>query len=1034
MQKGYMKKFLVLTSLIIVVTLSNILAAPNAIQTSTNYNNSLRIIRNGSKQQDNWYSLNQVKTIDRVPQELYFQNSIFVKLKNKAAITTDKKAIRNSLLQSSIASLNINEIVLPYEKFAKKFANKMNNKNANGIDRIYKITYESPVDPYQVCADLMNNPDVEYATPIFKRRLCYTPNDPYFKDGTQYYMDLMQIKKAWDISKGSPDIKIAIIDVGTDWTHEDLIDNIWTNPNEIPDNGIDDDDNGYIDDVHGWDFVGAISYPGATYIPDNDPNPSDPDKAHGTHTAGLASASTDNSKGIAGTGFNCKIIPIKTSADTSIIGGILTGYEGILYASELGADIISCSWGGPGYSPAEEDIINTASAMGSLIVVASGNSGASLDNSTEYPAGYKNVLTVGSSIGSTLSSFSNYGIKVDVYAPGVNIMSTVPGNSYLAESGTSMATPIVAGVAALVKSIHPDWSPAQIAKQIRVTADRTIAKNDNDAPYYYGFVNAYKALNYNNTDTTLLLPGIKISDITMLNGSSIKSYDPKDVRATLKNYLSTGKNITITLIPEDSWVILPTTTFTIPEIATNSMQDIQFQIQLTDKTPWFQGATRIIAKIEGNNNYVDYDAITLPINLPTSNTFTESPYQFGDAGTSMNAMTMLSDGTGIIVSNMKISSTSNFSIINKVTSTGITTSYLMTDAFMAVHAFDINHFIIGTATDDIVGRSTIRKTTNGGNSWTVKDISTITNFVNYIHFYDDNNGIILGDPVNNIWGIAKTTDGGNTWNRIDGIPDPLANEDGLVGSGQFNGDQIWFGTTHGRIFYSKDQGNTWSVQNVGDSKPVVLVSFIDESRGIAVYHNSLEQITSEATLMITNDGGQTWMQSQTDVSGDDFYPVYCFSPAGSNNQYFLSKSGRVSVSNDNGNTFRPVLTKQDGIVALGQYQIINNKIKLWEVGTGVNYLLFDMTSSVYEPVLTSNIIVSPNPAYNFINIQVPQNFDQINSIYIMDMLGEKVLDCTDLRTSDNVYKIDVNSLSSGIYFVVISTNAKNYFEKVIISK
>jgi len=154
----------------------------------------------------------------------------------------------------------------------------------------------------------------------------------------------------------------------------------------------------------------------------------------------------------------------------------LAGYDGILYASMLGADIISCSWGGSGYSQEEQDIINTATERGSLVIAAAGNGGNSLDLAPSNPASLNNVLSVGSSIGGTLSSFSAYGIDVDVFAPGSEIMSTIPGNNYAAYSGTSMATPISAGVAGLVKSIHPDWSPNQIAKQIRVTCDRIIAK------------------------------------------------------------------------------------------------------------------------------------------------------------------------------------------------------------------------------------------------------------------------------------------------------------------------------------------------------------------------------------------------------------------------------------------------------------------------------------------------------------------------------------------------------------------------------
>jgi len=1028
-----MKKHYFIASVIFLLSISSIIAAPNPSQNFINSQHTSKIIRNGSLVKDNWYSLDQIKTIEQVPQDMYIHNAVYVKLKTKAAISTNKKEIYNSLLQSSLTSLSVKQIDLPYEKFI----NTAKEKDAYGISRIYKITYELPVDPYQVCYDLMKNPEVEYATPIFIRKPYYSPNDTYFKNGTQYYMDLMQIRKAWDITKGSPNVKIAIVDGGTDWTHEDLSDNIWTNPNEIPINGIDDDGNGYVDDVHGWDFVGNIVNWNADFKPDNDPKPSDPTNLHGTHTAGLASAVTDNGKGIAGTGFTCKIIPIKTSADTSAIGGILAGYEGILYAANLGADIISCSWGGPGYSQAEEDIINTAISKGSVVVVAAGNKGTSLDKSPSYPSSFKNVITVGSSLGGTLSSFSDYGVDVDVYAPGDNITSTIPGNQYKAESGTSMATPIAAGVAALIKSVHPDWNPYQISKQIRVTCDRIIAKTDAQAPYYYGFVNAYKAVNYNNTDTTLFVPGISIFNVVMSNGSAIKNFEPNDIRVTLKNYLSPGKNIKITLIPEDSWVNVINATFTLPEIDANDVQDIEFKVQLTDQTPWFSGDTRIIVKIEADN-LVDYDVVILPIELPTTNTFEVTSGQFRSLGSDyIHDMDMFDDGSGIMVGNMQIYSTniSRIFIIPKNHNSINTVNYFNQDPFYSLYAFDMNHFIVGTGTDASVGRAAIRITTDGSKNWVVQDVSFITNFINFIHFYDNNNGIFLGDPVSNVWGIAKSTDGGNSWTKLNNVPSPLSGEVGLVGSGQFRGSEIWFGTSKGRVFYSSDEGNTWSVQTVSaDGKPVVYVSYIDNQKGVAICTSALQQTTALAYIMFTNDGGQTWNQSQTDVSNNDLYPVYIFNAEGTGSQIMLSISGRVSSSIDNGNTFVPVLTKKYETMTNGQYKVANNQIKLWELSSTLNYLLFDKITSVYEPIEKSNILINPSPANNFVNITIPQNVSQVKSIYIINILGEKVIDISDVNCSDNLYKVDINQLTSGTYFVIISTESKDYFGKIIVNK
>jgi subtilisin family serine protease len=282
--------------------------------------------------------------------------------------------------------------------------------------------------------------------------------------------------EAWDIEQGDPGVIIAIIDTGVDYTHEDLADNIWHNPGEIPDNGSDDDGNGHIDDDIGWDFV----------TEDNDPMDQD---EHGTHVAGIAGAVTNNGIGMAGVCWNCKIMPVR-AGDRYFLND--DSAQAIIYAAENGAKVLNLSWGGGPQSLLIADAIAFAADKGALICAAAGNDGKP---DLFYPAATENsaVMAIGATDHSDeRASFSNYGSWVDVSAPGVSIYSTYLGDGYVSFSGTSMASPVAAGVAALLFSRFDGISPVEVKTAMMSTVD-VIAGLDG-VNSTSGRINAYTAL------------------------------------------------------------------------------------------------------------------------------------------------------------------------------------------------------------------------------------------------------------------------------------------------------------------------------------------------------------------------------------------------------------------------------------------------------------------------------------------------------------------------------------------------------------
>jgi len=304
-------------------------------------------------------------------------------------------------------------------------------------------------------------PGVLTAEPNYVIRLERTPNDPYYSylwgiNNTGQFSGVsgndILAEEAWEISTGSDDVIVAVIDTGVDYTHPDLAANMWTNPLEIPDNGIDEDGNGYTDDYYGYDFW---NYDGDPYD----------DHGHGTHVSGTIAAVGNNGIGVVGVAWKTKIMALKFLSAM----GYGSYYDAVLaldYARSKGVKITSNSWGGYGYSSSLASAISRAENGGMLVIAAAGNDAYNNDYYPHYPSSYSynNVISVAAiSYDESIAYFSNYGsYSVDVGAPGIWIYSTYPGSRYAYMSGTSMATPHVSGVAAMLWAIYPGKTHRQI--------------------------------------------------------------------------------------------------------------------------------------------------------------------------------------------------------------------------------------------------------------------------------------------------------------------------------------------------------------------------------------------------------------------------------------------------------------------------------------------------------------------------------------------------------------------------------------------
>lgn len=336
-------------------------------------------------------------------------------------------------------------------------------------DGWFRVDVGANVPLTQALLAFQSRADVIQATPDFKIRAQSIPNDPSFSSlwgltnngsqGGSTTADI-NIEPAWALGTTST-VVTAVIDSGIDYNHPDLASNIWINRNEVAGNGVDDDRNGYVDDIRGWDFA------------NNDNNPMD-DNGHGTHVAGTIGAVGNNGVGVVGVAWQTSIMALKF-LDANGSGSLSSAISAINYARVNGAKVINASWGGGGFSSALQSAITQFVSSGGIFVAAAGNESSNNVTTPSFPANYTGVISVGASTRTdTLASFSNFGTNVDVVAPGQSILSTLPNNRYGTLSGTSMAAPHVAGALALLWSQNPTRTAAQITDALMANTDNVL--------------------------------------------------------------------------------------------------------------------------------------------------------------------------------------------------------------------------------------------------------------------------------------------------------------------------------------------------------------------------------------------------------------------------------------------------------------------------------------------------------------------------------------------------------------------------------
>ena len=409
-----------------------------------------------------------------------------------------------------------------------------------GLENIFKIAVAEHNFIDKAIESLARINALDYAEKVpYKTFFATPPNDTSYNNTLQWNLFKINAQIAWNFI-GSPTPSqsiIAVVDDGLDINHIDLKDNLWINNAEMNGQpGIDDDGNFIIDDSLGFDFGNF----------DTDASPNNNSWTHGTHVAGIAGAVTNNNTGVACISYNARLMAVKGSSSNLYVSN---GYEAIAYAADNGADVINLSWGAPVESITEANTILYAYYLGAVVVAAAGNTN---DATVNFPAAYPHVISVASTTtNDTKAIGTTYGQSIDVCAPGTNIYSTIPGNGFGLLSGTSMASPLVAGLAALMRTYNPLLTPDQIEDCIKNNTDNIDFMNPNfPGKLGTGRINAFKAMQCvsatrNQTDASL--KGFDIPNVFSCTGTfvpkiALKNCGTSNLQSVTINYQLDGGN------------------------------------------------------------------------------------------------------------------------------------------------------------------------------------------------------------------------------------------------------------------------------------------------------------------------------------------------------------------------------------------------------------------------------------------------------------------------------------------------------------
>ncbi len=918
----------------------------------------------------------------------YIDGKIYFKIKDNSSLnyqTTDGNVDLSNvkfITQDMINKYAITKIKKPFF-----------TANDKKLQKTYELYFDNISEINNLISDFKQFNFIDYAEMVPINKIMFTPNDTYYSQSSKrWHLDVINASQAWDLEQGDANIKVAVVDNGIWTNHPDLVNKIYAQY-DVADNDND-------------------ATPGAQTT----------EWSHGTHTSGLVGAETNNNTGVASIGFNISIIAVKASQSSGDGSTVDAGYSGIIWAADHGANVINMSWGGPGYSQTGQNIMNYAYNKGCVLVASAGNDG---NTTLNYPASYNHVISVASTDSDDgLSYFSQRNTSVDVCAPGGfdaswnNIWSCgyESSSDYVGMQGTSMSSPIAAGLCGLMLSSDSNMTPDKLEAILKATCHNIDAQNSSNTQNIgAGRIDAYAAIQ-------------AVQDsLTAANGLYA------DFTANVLN-ISEGGSVNFT----DNSVGSPTSwswTFEggTPNTVTTPNATITYNTA---------GIYKVILTVsDGTNSSTEEKDLYITVNSTSSSAWIPQATGFATASRGIQHISICDANTVWATAYDGATTTNNVQEFTKTTDGGNTWTPGTIDVGDAnlgismISAIDANTAwcaVYPTASSTTNGG--IWKTIDGGATWTrqsTADYSNSNSFTNVVYFWDANNGFCQGDPVGGYFELYTTNDGGTTWVRVPqaNIDAPLSGEYGYTRQIEVVGDNVWYTTNKGRIYRSTDRGQHFSayqtpVSDFGGQSMSANFSFANDTDGIIVDVNS--------NVYKTTNGGQSWTTVST--TGTVFNSGLCWIE-GTN---FIVTTGAAqgasgsSYSEDAGVTWDTLDSVQHLYVDFlnqstgwsGWFNNTSSDGGIWKwIGIPTNDKAIVSTND--------DVKIYPNPSNGQINISVPETNGTVN-INIFNLMGKQVYSVNKNTYGKSNISLNLDSFAKGVYIVVIKNNTTVSKQKIVI--
>jgi subtilisin family serine protease len=915
----------------------------------------------------------------------YNDYSTIMKIEETAGIQFQEKFLDDKLSLTFNKNLKLTANLQSKDKIQKIYVAE------EPLLRTYYVEYQGNDEPEQFCRKIKRLiPAIEIAEPfILPELLDYkqleipeqakipellggVPNDPYIT--SQTYLNVIKAYEAWDVEQGNSNIIIGISDSGMEQDHEDLRDNIAVNYGEIPGDNIDNDGNGYIDDYNGYNFAYKFDKV-------NPSNTSNNIEKHGQWVAGIAGASTNNAKGIAGVGYKCKIFPIKILED----GSLKYAYKSIIYAAVRGCKVLNMSWGSnKNFSDIDQSIIDYAISRDVALVCAAGNVGSGVDRySTFYPASYSGVLAVGE-LDQTgeLTPESVQGLGTRIMAPGEGDYTTGRTGYETCGGGTSFASPVVTGAVAIARSKYPQLSAVEAIEFVRQCSDVFMTQSNSMYKLTPGRLNMQKIV----TIDPFSIPSIIPQNFVYYNMDGIQTErfapgDIVDMQINSKNFLGAAGKIKFVLSEAHdpgNAVSIVDSVYEIQSVGKGESLTLKnFRIAILAD---YSEPVLLRVDLYGENGYRDFFKFEF---IPVQNisTFENDKLRVSIADNGEFGFYTPSNviGHGFVYKGFGNQIYENSTIMVTENSTNLVyNDENLSDArydFMPVKKFVLPDQNIGVFNDNDALNNKIGVEIKQKVKFPSASAKSISIDIELKNISNQNlNALSIGYYID--WDVAGEVES----NQVAYFPEAIPS-----GSENKTAPEIaWY----------------------NDKYPMFGAAFISNESNIqpqasGLDYNYTNDFTPEKRISTLNSG--------ITIQNDTTYDI-----------------SMVTGMKFNGITQPNQIRRCKACIAAG-----DNKEDLAKELKNCLLTLVGVNDNKIE---NYQIKISPQPAYDLLNIFLPNNLNEKCNVTITDILGNK------LKSLDNIYlfngniNVDVSDLNSGFYFLIIDSGIKIFSEKVIISR